>query len=165
MAQLNCKEQEKTYRAFDNYASESYEKGDYNKALEYYIKALNSCKSIFGENHPAVAISYNNIANTYKMLGDWKTALEYYQKSLDILTTIYGENQHPSIAITYCGIADTYQTTSNYDKALEYYKKALKLLEKVLGKEHPSTGSAYNNVALVYQASHFIKTRGTMKKL
>ncbi len=37
-----------------------------------------------------------------------------------------------------------------YGKALEWFERALKISEKVLGKEHPSTATTYNNIALVY---------------
>ena len=36
-------------------------KNEYDKALEYYIKSLTIRKDILGENHTAVATSYNNI--------------------------------------------------------------------------------------------------------
>ena len=39
---------------------------------------------------------------------------------------------------------------ADYVKALEFYEKALSIREKVLGKEHPSTATTYNNMALVY---------------
>ena len=43
-----------------------------------------------------------------------------------------------------------YADKGNYSKALKYYKKALVILEKVLGKEHPDTAAACNNIAVVY---------------
>ena len=43
-------------------------------------------------------------------------------------------------------------TQGEYDKALEYYEKSREIQEKVLGKDHPSTATTYNNMALVYCA-------------
>ena len=40
----------------------------------------------------------------------------------------------------------------DYPKALEWYQKALEIREKVLGKDHPSTGTTYNNIAGVYDS-------------
>lgn len=40
----------------------------------------------------------------------------------------------------------------DYPKALEYYNMDKDISEKVLGKDHPSTATAYNNIALLYKA-------------
>jgi len=41
---------------------------------------------------------------------------------------------------------------ADYPQALEYNLKAMAIREKVLGKDHPSTGTTYNNIAGVYKA-------------
>jgi tetratricopeptide (TPR) repeat protein len=43
-----------------------------------------------------------------------------------------------------------YNDIADYSKALEWYMKDLAITEKVLGKDHPSTATTYNNIALVY---------------
>jgi tetratricopeptide (TPR) repeat protein len=58
--------------------------GDYDKALEYYEKSLSIILSVLGDNHPDVAISYNNIGNVYAFQGDYDKALKYYEKALKI---------------------------------------------------------------------------------
>jgi tetratricopeptide (TPR) repeat protein len=39
----------------------------------------------------------------------------------------------------------------DYDGALEKYEKALAIVEAVLGKDHPTTATIYNNLALVWK--------------
>ena len=55
--------------------------GDYPKALEYYEKSLAIDLSIFGENHPYVADSYENLYDIYTKLGNTEKAEENRQKA------------------------------------------------------------------------------------
>ena len=48
-------------------------------------------------------------------------------------------------------VAYVYRSQGDYDKALLWYEKALEISEKVLGKNHPSTATIYNNIALIYR--------------
>ncbi len=50
----------------------------------------------------------------------------------------------------YSKAAGAYYDLGQYKKALEYYRKALAIREEKLGRDHPDTGSTYNNIALVY---------------
>ncbi len=57
-------------------------KGDYNKAIEYYEKALQSDLNTFGEEHPNVAIRWNNLGLAWDSKGEYDKAIEYYEKAL-----------------------------------------------------------------------------------
>ena len=48
-------------------------------------------------------------------------------------------------------MAEVYNEQGDHDKALEWYGRALEGYEAILGKEHPSTLNAVNNMAIVYQ--------------
>ena len=54
-----------------------YKKGKYDKALEYYYKALKIDEKVLGKEHPNTAGSYNNIGNVYDKQGKYNKALEY----------------------------------------------------------------------------------------
>ena len=53
-------------------------KGEYNTALEYYLKCLKIREAVLGDKHFNTATSYNNIGSVYYSKGDYNTALEYY---------------------------------------------------------------------------------------
>ncbi|MDR1565102.1 MAG: tetratricopeptide repeat protein [Oscillospiraceae bacterium] len=54
----------------------SYEhKGAYDKASEYYFKALAIREKVFGTEHIDTATIYNNIGNVYDYMGDHDKAL------------------------------------------------------------------------------------------
>ncbi len=122
---------------------------DYNKALEFYEKALNIVKNILGELHPYTATSYNNIGSVYDKIGDYNKALEFYEKALNVKIKLLG-TEHPSTATSYNNIGGVYDSMGNYNKALEFYEKALNIREKVLGELHPYTATSYNNIGSTY---------------
>ena len=125
--------------------------GEYEKALEYYGKALEIVESVFGSDHPNTATTYNNMAGVYQAQGEYGKALEYYGKALDVVGRVLG-SRHTYTATMYSNMAGLYQLQGEYEKALEYYGKSLEVRERVLGSGHPLTATTYNNMAGVYQA-------------
>lgn len=123
--------------------------GDYNKAFEYYFKALEIRKDVLGEKHPNTAGSYGNIGVVYHNLEDYDKALEFYNKALEIDKDVLGENHHDT-AISYNNIGVVYDELGDYDKALEFHNKALEIKKEVLGEKHASTAMSYNNIGNVY---------------
>jgi tetratricopeptide (TPR) repeat protein len=65
---------------------------NYKKALNYYEKSLEIMKMNFGENHPSIASSLNNIAMVYQKIGDNKKAIEYFEKSLKMKINFLGKS-------------------------------------------------------------------------
>ena len=69
------------------------DQGDYEKALEYYGKAIAIHESVLGTDHPDTATMYKNMAWVYHHdQSDYKTALYYYKKAYDIRLAKLGEN-------------------------------------------------------------------------
>jgi tetratricopeptide (TPR) repeat protein len=123
---------------YNNVGSIYDSKGDYEKALEYYNRALAIREKVFGTEHPDVATSYNNIGNIYYSQGDYEKAQEYLKKALAIFEKVLG-TEHPNVAQLYNNIGFIYRSQGNYRKALEYYKKTLAIFEKILGAENEKT--------------------------
>ena len=121
----------------------------YDKALEYYQKALEIRKQVLGESHPDIALSYYNIGNIYHSQGDYDLALEYYQQSLAIRKQVYGES-HPDVALSYNNIGVVYCTQGDYALALEYYQQSLAIWKQVYGESHPDVALSYNNIGGIY---------------
>ena len=69
-------------------------KGELDKALEYYQKALAIYLKQLGPEHPDVAMSYNNMAYVYKAKKDLAKAKEYWAKAYAIRLKKLGPN-HP----------------------------------------------------------------------
>jgi len=55
-------------------------KAKYAEALEYYLKALAIEEQVYGNDHPYVATSYNNIGNVLQDQSNYTEALAYFKK-------------------------------------------------------------------------------------
>ena len=128
-----------------------YYLADYEEAIALYKRALRSAVEQFGDSHPDVATSYNNIGLVYNDQGNYVKALESYNKALEIYLSVFGD-KHPNVATNYNNIAVVYFSQGNYAQALEYYNKALELYLSVFGDRHPSVATNYNNIGGVYDS-------------
>ena len=59
-------------------------KGEYDKAIEFYEKALTSDIKTFGTDHPSVATSWNNLGLAWNSKGEYDKAIEYLEKALKV---------------------------------------------------------------------------------
>ena len=134
----------------NNMALVYQEQGEYEKALEYFGKALDVRERVLGSDHPDTATTYNNMAVVYKEQGEYEKALEYNGKALEVVERVLGSD-HPYTATMYNNIAGVYWAQGEYEKALEYLGKALDVKDRVLGSDHPYTATTYNNMAVVYE--------------
>ena len=132
-----------------NHIGRVYEaQGDYDRAMEYFLKALAIREKVLGTEHSDTAASYNNIGLVYDYKDDYDRALEYHLKALAIYEKVLG-TEHSATAMSYNNIGIVYAVKGDHDRALEYHLKALAIREKVLGTEHSDTASSYNNIGNV----------------
>jgi len=125
-----------------------YTLGEYDKALEYYQKALAIVEKVFGGEHPFTASSHNNIGAVYDAKGEYDKALEYYQKALAISEKILGL-ENPSTASSHNNIAWLYYEMQNYQEAAKMMQKAIDVLEKVLPANHPNLINAKKGLEMI----------------
>ena len=121
----------------------------YNKALDYYNRALRHALMKSGEKSSDVATCYNDIGYRYFYQGDYVKSLEYNEKSLFIRLLIFGE-YHPDVALSYNNMGGIYDSMGDYAKALEYYDKALSIELSVYGSQNSDIAVTYSNIGGVY---------------
>ncbi|MBW1616577.1 MAG: tetratricopeptide repeat protein [Deltaproteobacteria bacterium] len=147
-------------------------KGELDKALEYYEQALDITKEIGYKEGEANQLL--NIGNIYANKGELDKALEYYEQALDITKEIgYKEGE----AINLGNIGNIYANKGELDKALEYYEQALNIDKEIGYKKGKANcllniGNIYYNKgeseqALEYyeQAEDIFKKIGTQSEL
>ena len=123
--------------------------GDYAKAEPLYRQALEINKDNFGEEHPTVARSLNNLALLYQTMGNYDKAEPLLRQSLDIYKNILGEN-HPDYATLLNNLASLYHDKGDYAKAEPLFKQALEIGKEVLGENHPDYATSLNGLASLY---------------
>ena len=111
--------------AYNNRGLAYDSKGDYDRALEDFSKAI--------ELEPDYADSYNNCGVIYSRKGDYDRALEDFSKAIEL---------EPDYANAYNNRGATYEKNGDYDRALEDCSKAIEL--------KPDYADAYYNRGVVY---------------
>ncbi|UCE73013.1 MAG: tetratricopeptide repeat protein, partial [Methanomassiliicoccales archaeon] len=128
-----------------------YQQGRYSEAAKVAEEALSVAEKTFGPDHPAVAISLNNLAGLYDSQGRYGEAEPLYKRALAIAKKAFGPD-HPNVAACLNNLAELYRAQGKYAEAERLYIRALKIGEKALGPDHPNVAMFLGNLATVYQA-------------
>lgn len=114
---------------YTNQASQSYQSKDYDKAVEFYGKAVKIHRSLLGENHPAIASTYYNMANAYFRKGDLDNAIEYFNKAIPIYVSVQGPD-HGDVASCYNNMSHAYRAKGEMENAMDCFKRAADIKAK-----------------------------------
>ncbi|KAF8245505.1 hypothetical protein K440DRAFT_555694, partial [Wilcoxina mikolae CBS 423.85] len=79
-------------------------KGDYNKALDWYGRALAGDEKSLGKDHPTTLNTVDNIASVYSSQGDYSRALNWCERALAGKEKSLGKD-HPSTLTTVYNMA------------------------------------------------------------
>ncbi len=102
-------------------------KGEYDKALEYFQKAI--------ELNPKNDDAYSGMGVSYYQQKEYDIAIESYQKAIEL---------NPKNDNGYLIIGGSYYNKEEYDRALEYFQKAIELSPKN-DNAYGAMGVYYNN--------------------
>ena len=136
---------------YSNIGAAQHQKGDYDKALEYFHKALTIRINQLGPEHPDVAISNNNIGAAHNGKGDNAKALEIFQKSLAVWIKKLGPN-HSNIGTSYINIGLAHRSIGNLDQALEVFKKFIVFQTRKTGSDHADIATCQIEIGNIYAA-------------
>jgi tetratricopeptide (TPR) repeat protein/MinD-like ATPase involved in chromosome partitioning or flagellar assembly len=114
-----------TLRAFMQKGNDFNLKGSFDKAIEFYQKAL--------EFDSLNSTALFNTGFAYSNKKEFDKAIEFYQKALEI---------DPDDSLALFNIGVMYGEKKDYDKAIEFYQEALKL--------HPDDALALTNMGAAY---------------
>ena len=118
-------------------------KGNYPKALDYYLKSLKIHEKI--GNKKGAAGCYNNIGLIYENQANYSKALEYYLKALKLYEEINYKN---GLGSSYGNIGIIYWHQGNLPKSLEYHFKSLKIYQELNNKK--GITGCYRNIGNDY---------------
>lgn len=95
-------------------------RGDYDKAMNYYLKSLEKFKALNDKLGMGEAI--NNIGNIYKRNNKLKTALDYFIRAMKLREEI---GYKRGMGISYTNVGQIYAMQGQHQKAINYFDKAL----------------------------------------
>ncbi|AOO63862.1 tetratricopeptide repeat protein [Sulfurospirillum halorespirans] len=131
--------------------AEAYQiKQQYDKALDFFKKALNSRKKFFKDDNPLIAQSYNDLGFIYAKMDQREKALPFYIEAMNRYEITLGE-EHIDTASVYNNLGELYRYTKKYSKAYPLIKKAMNIREIQQGAYALDTAMSYNTMG-VYNA-------------
>ncbi|XP_015778642.1 PREDICTED: uncharacterized protein LOC107356554 [Acropora digitifera] len=112
---------------------------DYNKALEFYSKAIRMTAEISGssEYHYNLPLYKNQIGTVYEGQGNYAKAVEYYKEAIRLLEELKISGG-PDEAHFQKNLANAYLYQNNFKEAVEPAERAFEIRKKHLG-DHPDT--------------------------
>ena len=105
-------------------------KGEWDKALDYYTKALQLNRKLSSQ---PLAQLYVNIGVAYRQRGDYRNGITCNLKALEL---------DPYNFYAYSNLGIVYTLIGEYEKALQYAHKAIVL--------NPQYSDGYNNLGVIY---------------
>ncbi len=130
-------------RAYIELGIEYFFHSNYDKALEYYFKALHIAEEAGDEE--TISECQSEIGIVYKNQGKYDLALKYNQKALDY-ARYSGDSSWA--AVCYANQGTIYLMKGYFNLALNNYLTALKTFEKLDQKRR--MGACYLNVGKIY---------------
>ncbi len=131
--------------------SQLYEQGQYSQAVIVAEQALTLARQIWGEEHPNIAASLNNLAELYNSQGRYTEALPLYQQALEMTKRLFADD-HPDVAKMLNNLAGLYQSQGRYAEALPLCEQALEMRKRLFAGDHPDVAQSLNNLAALYQS-------------
>ncbi|XP_078682557.1 uncharacterized protein LOC144916983 [Branchiostoma floridae x Branchiostoma belcheri] len=128
------------------------ERGDCEKAISYYKRAIKVGNNIYEDNkvHPNVALLIGSLGTCWSDLGDKMKAIRYLEQALEMIKGTYGETApHRNIAgFLLNNIGKCWSDLGDQRKAISYFEQSLKMKKATVGKttQHPDIALLLNNI-------------------
>ena len=134
---------------FNKQGIEYYSKGNYDKAIEAFVKAKDTFEKTVGKAHDDYAVAVNNLGVLYYSIGDYSRAEQYYLEALAIKERAVGKN-NPSYADSLNNLAALYTYMGDNNKSEQFYLESKAIRERIQGKDHPSYAQSLHNLGELY---------------
>lgn len=107
-----------------------YTMGKYDKAVEFFQKALNLDKELFPDNdNLRLAELYLSLGTSFNCLSNYESALKNCQESLKIAEKLLPETDEKIIEILF-DLGDICNNLKKLEEGVGYYEKIIKIYEK-----------------------------------
>ena len=107
-------------------------------ALWYYSKALTIRLADHGQEHEAVASSYNKVGMACMKMEEYDRAIAYFGGALGIFKRVIKKQHSGHFGANNCHLGNAYAAKKDYDSAVSHYEQALAIFLKVFGEKHPN---------------------------
>lgn len=110
--------------------------GEQKRAEALLLKGLEIKEAVLPANHPSIAISLVNLANTQRGMGDLEKGLKTQQRARKIMLS-FPKAQQRNLAFLDANMAMNYAYQGKYDQAENLAQEAIGLAESLYPAGHP----------------------------
>ncbi|MBI9036297.1 MAG: tetratricopeptide repeat protein [Bacteroidales bacterium] len=123
------------YKVYNNIGVMCDRIADFDKALDYYFKALDVYNEQLSKGEAEGFLNlhtlYNNIGNIYFSRSEISIAHEYYQKALELSKSL---GDYKNMGVIYNNLGKLYSKQKNYSEAYDYLQRSLKCRQSINDK-------------------------------
>lgn len=135
--------------SLNNLGSVWYHLGDYQKALQYHLEALEMRETLYqNQPHRQITRSLNHLGSVWQKLFDYEKARECHVKALEMGKSI-GEID-PEVARSISSLGTLCIHFKKFDEALKHYTDAYQMFKTITKKEqtpsHPALALCLNDL-------------------
>ncbi len=141
----------KTWKQLNGRAVQLYHEGQYAQAVSLAEQALTLARQLWGEEHPNIATSLNNLAYLYESQGRYTEALPLFEQALEMRQRLFA-GDHPDVASSLNNLAGLYKSQGRYAEAQRLSEQVLEMRQRLFAGDHPDVASSLNNLAYLYKS-------------
>ena len=124
--------------------------GQHQKAGSLYKEAMTALARKLGQDHPEMAVSWQQIGELQETLGEYDKAVSLYRKALEIMEKKRGP-EHPALASILAKLAALCMELEMEPQAVPLYERLVRIQEKALRPNHPQLAISLTNLAESYR--------------
>jgi tetratricopeptide (TPR) repeat protein len=117
----------------------------YDASLPLQVRALETRRSVLGEEDPDTLSSINYMGGLLSSMGRWSEAEAHFRDALQKRRRRLGD-EHEDTLTSISNLGSVLQAQGKYAEAEVYLREAMEELPRVRGKNHRDTLSAINNM-------------------
>ncbi|MBC8074002.1 MAG: tetratricopeptide repeat protein, partial [Deltaproteobacteria bacterium] len=118
------------------------------EAIEQARLAVSLDEQVYGNDHPALAITLNGLGQALERHGEYHEAAAVMRRALELRERAFGPD-HPAVATSLGGLASVTEAF-DAEQARALCSRALEILERIHGPDHPDNATCHNLIGLTY---------------
>jgi tetratricopeptide (TPR) repeat protein len=125
--------------------------GRHAEAEKSLRETLERQKTLYGEDHPAVARTLKDLARATADGGDINAAMPLMERSVAQQRALRGSEPHPDLAEALNDMGLLLYEKGDLNEAERFYRESLTMNRRLLGSKHPEIANGLENVAMTVQ--------------
>ena len=126
-------------------------RGEYDRALEQYRRALELKEAVDGREDIGVAATLTNLGVVQTERGEFEAARASLEEALEIGRRLFGP-EHPTVGSAHDKLGNVFYRLADYDSAQHHYRRALEIARATYDERHPAVAASLTHLGNIHVA-------------